>query len=352
MAIADVTVLGGGIFGLSAAYACARRGARVRLIETVAIGAGSSGGVVGALAPHTPENWNTKKQVQFDSLMRAETWWSEIARATGLDPGYARLGRLQPIADARALALAEARAVQARDLWQGRAAWRIVPAGTFPDWAPQSQTGQVVHDTLSARLHPARACAAMAAALRKLGVEILLGDHPCQGIVIEATGAAGLAEMSHTLASPVGNAVKGQAAVLDFDARGLPQLFIDGLHIVPHTDGTTAVGSTSERAFETSTDTDGLLEDVIARARALVPALADAPVLARWAGLRPRAKSRAPMLGWHPLRPDRLILNGGFKIGFGMAPELAEMAADLVLDRRDRIPEDFRPQASLPRSGC
>lgn len=50
MAIPDVTVLGAGILGLSAAYACARRGARVRVIETHHVGAGSSGGVVGALA--------------------------------------------------------------------------------------------------------------------------------------------------------------------------------------------------------------------------------------------------------------------------------------------------------------
>ena len=45
----DLTVRGGGIFGLSIAFACARRGARVRLVETAAIGAGCSGGVVGAL---------------------------------------------------------------------------------------------------------------------------------------------------------------------------------------------------------------------------------------------------------------------------------------------------------------
>ena len=43
--------MGGGIFGLSIAWAAVRRGARVRLIETRAIGAGSSGGLVGALCP-------------------------------------------------------------------------------------------------------------------------------------------------------------------------------------------------------------------------------------------------------------------------------------------------------------
>ncbi|NJM84685.1 MAG: FAD-binding oxidoreductase, partial [Tabrizicola sp.] len=69
MARVDLTVRGGGIFGLSIAWACLGRGARVRLIETVAIGAGSSGGLVGALAPHVPESWNEKKQFQLESLL-------------------------------------------------------------------------------------------------------------------------------------------------------------------------------------------------------------------------------------------------------------------------------------------
>ncbi|MEQ9673084.1 MAG: FAD-dependent oxidoreductase, partial [Roseovarius indicus] len=41
------------------------------------------------------------------------------------------------------------------------------------------------------------------------------------------------------------------------------------------------------------------------------------------------------------------IANGGFKIGFGMAPKVAEVMAALILEGRDEIPEGFRPQASL-----
>lgn len=349
MAIADVTVLGAGIFGLSVAWACALRGARVQVIDPRGVAAGASGGVVGALAPHTPENWNPKKQLQFDSLMLAERWWTQIRGETGQDPGYARLGRVQAVEDDRALGLARDREAGAARHWQGRAQWRVVPDRQFAGWLAPTKTGFAIHDTLSARVHPRRACAAMAAALVARGVSIATSGDPA-GRVVEATGLAGLEELSAHFATSVGNGVKGQGAVLRHDARALPQLFLDGLHIVPHTDGTVAVGSTSERDYADPTSTDEALDAVVARARALVPALAQAPVIARWAGVRPRAKSRAPMLGAHPLRRERFIANGGFKIGFGIAPAAAEMLADLVLEQKDRIPDDFRAEASLPRA--
>jgi len=78
-----------------------------------------------------------------------------------------------------------------------------------------------------------------------------------------------------------------------------------------------------------------------------VPALKDAEVIERWAGVRPRAKSRAPMLGTHPTIDGAFIANGGFKIGFGMGPKIGEVMADLVLEGRDEIPAAFRPEASL-----
>jgi len=349
MAIRDVTVLGAGIFGLSIAWACALRGAKVRVIDPGGVGAGASGGVVGALAPHTPDNWNAKKQMQLDSLLLAERWWTQIAGETGQDPGYARLGRVQALSDPRVLGLARARAETAQAHWRGLAQWQVVEDAQFAGWLAPTQTGFAIFDTLSARLHPRRACAAMAAALEMRGVEIAR-DGPLQGKVVEATGVAGLAELSAATGAVVGNGVKGQGAVLDFDARAQPQLFLEGLHVVPHTDGTVAIGSTSERDYTDAEGTDAQLEAVIAQARTLVPALAGAPVLTRWAGVRPRARSRAPMLGVHPLRPERLIANGGFKIGFGIAPAAAEMIADLILADRDRIPDEFRPEASLPRA--
>ena len=77
MAASEVTVRGAGIFGLSIAYACLSQGARVHVIDPHGPGAGASGGLVGALAPHVPENWNAKKAFQLRALLMAEAFWAE-----------------------------------------------------------------------------------------------------------------------------------------------------------------------------------------------------------------------------------------------------------------------------------
>ncbi len=348
MASIDVTVRGAGILGLSVAWACLRRGAKVRLIETAHPGAGSSGGLVGALSPHVPEAWNPKKAFQLDSLLMAEDWWARVEAASGLSPGYARLGRLQPLADAAAIAAARRRADEAQTLWRGQADWRVIPA-TGTAWEPISPSGWLVKDTLSARLSPRLALEALMQALRAGGAEVVMGEGIEAGIVVHATGIAGLEELTRALGVKVGSGVKGQALALRFDARAAPQLFVEGLHIVPHADGTVAIGSTSENSW-TVDGPDVQLDGLLARALAALPALRGAEVVARWAGVRPRATTRAPLLGAWPGRPGHFIANGGFKIGFGMAPKVAEVMADLVLDGRDAIPPEFRPEAVLAKT--
>ncbi len=333
MATADVTVMGAGVFGLSVAYACARRGARVRVIDPNGVAAGASGGLVGALAPHVPENWNAKKAFQFESLIMAAPFWAGVEALTSADVGYARTGRLQPLADDHAVDLATARAETAGELWQGLAQWQVIPTGDAT-WMPPSPTGLVVHDTLSALIHPRNATRALADAVVALGGEVVR-DGPTQGQVVWATGWDGCKEIG-------GKGVKGQAALLDHNAAGQPQLFADALHIIPHRNGTVAVGSTSEREFDDPTSTDAALDDVLERAIAAFPILANARVIERWAGVRPRSRSRAPVLGPHPTRTGAFVANGGFKIGFGMAPKVGEVMADLLLDGQDTIPDDFR----------
>lgn len=342
----DVTVMGAGIFGLSCAYVMQKRGAQVHLIEAHAIGAGASGGLVGAMSPHVPEAWNAKKAFQLASLLMAEDWWRGVEATSGRSSGYARHGRLQPLPDAVAVALAQSRARTAANLWGDAATWSVVTdPGT--DFVALSPTGAWVHDSLSARIDPRRALASLAAAFQVLGGRITIGDHPPIGPTLWATGITGLADLSQAVAQPVGTGVKGQALAVAFAAPDAPQLLCAGLHIVPHADGTVAIGSTSEQHWDDPATTDAQLGTLHARAVAACPWLAHATILDRWAALRPRARSRAPMLGHWPDRPGHYIANGGFKIGFGMAPKVAEVMADLILDGRDGITQGFRVEDSL-----
>ena len=211
----DVTVRGAGIFGLTVAWALLQRGARVQIVDPHGPGAGASGGHVGALAPHVPENWNDKKAFQLDSLLMAEGLWAGVREAGGTDPGYVRSGRLQPLTDDRAIDLARARIETARELWAPHAVWEVIPAP-------------------------------LVAALARKGI-VVQAEAPDRGAVLWATGAAGLDMLTGETGKPVGMGIKGQSALLGFAAKDAPQVFADSLHIVPHADGTVAIGSTTER---------------------------------------------------------------------------------------------------------
>ncbi len=352
-------MIGGGAFGLAVAFICARRGLSVRLVTAGRIGDGASGGIVGALSPHVPDAWNAKKQFQFEALVAAPQFWGAVAAAGGVSPGYARTGRLIPIPTAEARDLAQARAASATDLWHGAATWQVQQADAQPEWiAPDHAPHGLIFETLSARIAPARAVAALAAACRAQGVEILEGcaataigsghaETPTGRLsarhIVLAAGVKGFDLLARATGHPpAGTGVKGQAALLSgpVDAT-LPTIYADGTYVVPHDDGRVAVGSTSEATWDDPASTDGQLDALIANARALCPALRDMPMTQRWAGLRPKARRRDPLLGAVPGHDGLWLAMGGFKIGFAIAPHAATLLAAAIEGRAPPLPDSF-----------
>lgn len=344
----SLIVVGAGVWGLSCAFACAKRGWDVTVLERERVGAGASGGIVGAMAPHTPDQWNPKKQFQFEALVQAAPFWAEVERLSGQPTGYGRIGRLQPIVTAAAKNLASARAQTAQELWHGNYTWSVEdrPNWLTADVAPHG----VIRDSLSARIHPAKATAALAMACKAVGVQVEEGvaihDLPIDGAarqadaVIIAAGVDGFDLLTpHTSKHP-GKGQKGQAALLQCDLRQRPQLYADGLYIVPHADGTTAVGSTSENTFDEPNTTDEQLDDILAKACATLPELHRAKVLQRWARMRPKPRKRDPMLGPIPGLPQHYAALGAFKIGFGIAAKVGETLAD-CLEGKGQVPSSF-----------
>jgi glycine/D-amino acid oxidase-like deaminating enzyme len=353
---ADVLVVGAGIFGLACARACLARGLSIIVADRDGPGAGASGGLVGALSPHPPERWNPKKVFQHDALQGVEAWWRAVALEGGTDPGFGRCGRLIPLATPAARDHALARAEGALRHWS-EARWTLVAPDHLPEWLdPGAGPFGAVWETLSARLHPRRAVAALTAAVTARGGAIRTGwqaEEVAGGsvrfdrgtltarTVVLAAGTGTFPLIAALTSHALGQGVKGQAALLAAEACDRPMIYADGLYIVPHADGTVAVGSTSETAFADPHATDARLDALIDRARRISPALRDAPVLERWAGLRPRAPRPDPMLGPLPGHPCVLAATGGFKTGFGLAPAVGTAIAAMAAGETPPLPPGF-----------
>jgi glycine/D-amino acid oxidase-like deaminating enzyme len=350
----DVIVIGGGIWGLSCAYACAKRGQSVAVFEAGTMGQGASGGVVGAMSPHVPEGWNAMKQFQFEALVTAQDFWTQVDAASGLSSGYGRIGRVMPITSERERVLCEERAENAKTLWQGRYQWNVLE--THPLLPTGVTPFGVSHDTLSARMYPARAVASLAQACKLSGVEIFEGrsvtaiesgvvfgkwGESSANAIILAGGTEGFALLDAHMGCVTGTGVKGQAALLECDLGDAPQLYADGIYVIPHTGGVTAVGSTVEKVWDAPDNVDEKLETVIAKARSIFPALGDAPVLHRWAGVRPKARRRYPMLGPVPTMTGVFCAMGAYTIGFGIAHSVGEVLADFAGGGTYDLPKNF-----------
>jgi glycine oxidase len=365
---ADMLVVGGGIMGLWAAVKSAKSELSVVLVDRGKIGSGASGGLMGALFPWMPDRWDEKKQFQYDALLSLPEELAALEAETGLAAHFRRSGRIVPFPKPHLVAIHQRLERDARKSWQqgnNRFFWHVnerPPVDTYI--AEEFVAFGAAHDTLAARMQPRAVIALLKAWLtRQPNVRIIE-----QAALTMLDPAKGRAELGHdaisfsraiiaagvesfpileAFLSPMpkrlGQGVKGQAALLKADIDpSFPVVFLDGLYIVPHEGGEVAVGSTSENVYADPFSTDLQLDAVVARARALIPTLRDAPIIERWAGIRPKAIGRDPMIGPLPGHDNIIALTGGFKISFGMAHKLAESAVGYALGKDpEGLPMNF-----------
>lgn len=380
MSQAEIVIAGGGITGLWCAVKAAEAGLRTTLLERAHIGAGASGGLLGALMPHQPAPFNPLKAFQRDALISLETEIAALEAATGVDCGYRRCGRLVPIRTPGKSAQERRMSDAASAHWpdrspQGQAlGWSVLPTVPDPSWlrldaAPLG----CAFETLSARVAPRAYLAALGARARQLGVEVREGvqavDVSCQsaaarleladgtklspGAVILAAGVETFALATPLAGCALGGGVKGQAALLEplkpVDPAS-PILYDGGVYVVAHGPDRIAVGSTSEDVFEDPRSTDAALDAVIAKAMVLCPALDGARTIERWAGVRPKAIGRQALVGPLPEAPRVILATGGFKISFGIAHRMAAAAIAAVTGAPDagpELPAELKPRHHL-----
>ncbi|MFO7854946.1 MAG: FAD-dependent oxidoreductase [Paracoccaceae bacterium] len=342
----DVLIVGAGAFGLWTARACRTRGLRIEICDAGRVGdaQGASGGPVGALAPHRPSPWTALKALQFEAIRDLPKRLAALEAETGCATGAARVGRAAPFVSAEARLRAEARLPEAALRWPGFRQWiEDAPPGLV---APHG----VLRDDLTARLAPRPTAQALRTALPPQAIRdgdpLLDASDPRRPVLASGPRPAGATVLAagvairELLPMPALEPEHGQAARLGAVLpSGTPLIQGPGLWIVPQPDQV-AVGSTSERGREDLV-TDAGLDALIAKARALLPALAEAPVLERWAGLRPRFASRGPLAG--EVAPGLLVATGGFKIGLALAPSIGDAVAAVLSGEPNPLAPEFRP---------
>jgi glycine oxidase len=291
----DVTIIGGGIIGLTAAYFLAKCGRQVEVIDRQEFGREASWAGAGILPPGNPQRARTPADIlRAESVSRFARFTAELRELSGHDTGYVRCGGLEFL---------EANEASSVDIWRNEE----IRYGLF-----NPESGIQIPDDTSAYYLPDFAqvrnpwyLRALIAACSQVGVTMrpntpytpadVHANHPH----ILASGAWS-AEFLRTfqVALPV-RPVRGQIVL--FRCSKLPFtriLMLGKRYLVPRPDGRILVGSTEEpEAGFVKANTPEGVDDLKQFAFGLCPALRTAEIEATWAGLRPGSPDGLPYIG-------------------------------------------------------
>jgi len=136
----------------------------------------------------------------------------------------------------------------------------------------------------------------------------------------------------------IGRGVKGQAVLLQYEHDDtLPIVYHDRSYVVPHANNLVAIGSTSQGIWEGDPHAfDEGNMSFYENALKLVPSLADAPIIGKWAGVRPRNtledRGTDPYYEAVPGVDGLFAVIGGFKITLGIGHEITKRLVASILE--------------------
>lgn len=316
-----VTILGAGVLGLAVATELADRGLRARLIDP----AGGPGPQAcswwagGMLAPHC-EGETAEPAVVRLGLDAAAWWQAHGAHVT-------RTGTLVVATHRDGAELDRlARLTRGHRGLDGAGVAALEPA-----LGGRIRRGIFFED--EGHLDPRQALAALVAGLAARGIAIEPGPSGAPvpegaGVIVDARGLAA----RDTLADLRG--VRGEMMVIRCPEARIGRT-IRLLHpripiyLVPRGAGIYMLGATMLESADRGPVTARAAVELLGAAYALHPAFAEAAILELGADARPAFPDNLPRLR---RRGDRLFVNGLYRHGYLLAPAVARMAADHLLD--------------------
>jgi glycine oxidase len=363
----DVVIVGGGVIGLSVAYALARAGVASAVLDRQRLGAEASWAGAGLIPPAGEARPGSVPPIaafrSWSAALFAE--WSEALREeTGIDNGYRRCGGVDVAASDEEARVLTASAGRWRS--EGIACEQLAPADRArvePALGPGLHLVYFLPDR--AQVRNPRHLRALAAAAEQRGVQLLpwqevdgleargerviavrtaAGSIACGWVVMAAGAWSGRLLEAAGVRAPT-PPVKGQIVLLRHDRPLLRRIVEQGKnYLVPRDDGRILVGATEEDAGFDVRPTEGSFRSLLGMAVRLCPVLAEARVEATWAGLRPGSFDGKPYLGPAPGFRNLILATGHKRAGLQLSPATGELVADLILGRPSRIdPAAFRP---------
>ena len=340
-------IAGGGVIGLLTARALRARGLDVTVVERGSRAREASWAGGGILSPLHP--WRFPDAVTALAV-RSQPAWAELARTlherTGIDPEYRSGGMLVIDADdpAEVGAWAERHGVRVTAL-ECEAANALVPGLVPPRGHPRllpdvasirsprllrALTALAVGEGVTLRAGVAVTGVATAGG-RVVGLDTTAGRVAGDAVVVCA-GAWSARLLAGLGVEPPGiRPVRGQMLALGAEPGLVPRIVLTESHyLIPRVDGTVLAGSTVEHAGFDAAPTEAGRAELHAAAVDLLPALARAPVVAHWAGLRPGSDDGVPTIAPHPAVDGLWVNAGHFRNGIVTAPASAGLLADLV----------------------
>jgi glycine oxidase len=353
----EVLVVGGGVIGVAIADELARRGIGTLLLERDELAAGASGGaagLVGAPIEGPAAGPFFELALAAQELLRIEL--PQLARETGIDVGYRETGTVRVAEDEAEAEELRARITERRERgldvrWVDRAELRATEPG-FSDTLRGALLVGDHHQVTSPWLVRALASRALrrgAVIRQRLPVRRLLrADRKVIGartddgeirarVVVLAAGpwTAALAPIPLSVGP-----VKGQLAYLrPEDPIVRRPVFTRDVYIVPKPDGRLVVGATEEDAGFDATPREEVSRALVARAAEILPAVHGLPLAGSWAGLRPAAPDRLPIIGSSREAPGLILASAHFRNGVFLSLITARIVAALV--GGERSPTDI-----------
>lgn len=362
----DVVIVGGGVIGLSIAYALAREGVAATVLDRRELGREASWAGAGLLPPPSENSAVLRNPVARLRAWSAElypAWSAALREETGLDNGYRRTGGVDvALTEAEEVAL---KATAGRWRAEGVVHERLAVADQArvePALNPEIRLVYFLPDRAQVR-NPwhlralATASAARGAKLapwhpveriemrgdRVVAVRTPAGDIACGHLIVAAGAWSGqlLGELGVRAPTPP---LKGQIVLLRHESPLVRRIVEHGKHyLVPREDGRVLVGATEEHAGFDTRPTAAGARDLLDEAIGLCPVLARAEVEATWAGLRPGSIDTRPYIGLAPGFQNLIVAAGHKRAGLQLSPATAELVAAIVLGRTPLL--DLNPYA-------